>query len=85
MFYVLTENLQQRTGLVEHLKASGAFPVFHYLSLHKSPYYSDKHRGAEMPESDRYMDTLLRLPLFVDMTNEESQLVIEAVNSFFRD
>jgi dTDP-4-amino-4,6-dideoxygalactose transaminase len=84
MFYVLTENLKQRTELIEHMKAKGAFPVFHYLSLHKSPYYSDKHRGAEMPESDRYMDTLLRLPLFVDMIDDESRLVIDAVNSFFR-
>jgi dTDP-4-amino-4,6-dideoxygalactose transaminase len=83
MFYVLTENLKQRTELIEHMKAKGAFPVFHYLSLHKSPYYGDKHRGAEMPESDRYMDTLLRLPLFVDMTDDESRLVIDAVNSFF--
>jgi dTDP-4-amino-4,6-dideoxygalactose transaminase len=29
------------------------------------------------------MDTLLRLPLFVDMTDDESRLVIDAVNSFF--
>jgi dTDP-4-amino-4,6-dideoxygalactose transaminase len=83
MFYVLTADLTTRSSLIEHMKSKGSFPVFHYLSLHKSPYYGDKHRGAEMPESDRYMDTLLRLPLFVDMTDDESRLVIDAVNSFF--
>lgn len=83
MFYVLTDSLDTRSKLIEHMRQKGAFPVFHYLSLHKSPYYHDKHKGPEMPESDRYMDTLLRLPLFVDMTNDESNRVIDAVSSFF--
>jgi dTDP-4-amino-4,6-dideoxygalactose transaminase len=83
MFYVLTENLNQRSELIEHMKAKGSFPVFHYLSLHKSPFYTEKHSGGEMPQSDRYMDTLLRLPLFVDMTNEETARVIDSIVGFF--
>jgi dTDP-4-amino-4,6-dideoxygalactose transaminase len=83
MFYVLTENLSNRSALIEHMKAEGSFPVFHYLSLHKSPYYAEKHKGADMPESDRYMDTLLRLPLFVDMTDAETDRVIESIIRFF--
>ena len=83
MFYVLTENLNQRSELIEHMKAKGSFPVFHYLSLHKSPFYTEKHSGGEMPQSDRYMDTLMRLPLFVDMTNEETTSVIDSIVGFF--
>ena len=83
MFYVLTENLNQRSELIEHMKTKGSFPVFHYLSLHKSPFYTEKHSGGEMPQSDRYMDTLLRLPLFVDMTNEETARVIDSIVGFF--
>jgi len=83
MFYVLTENLTERSELIEHMKAKGSFPVFHYLSLHKSPYYEEKHKGGAMPQSDRYMDTLLRLPLFVDMTNEETARVIDSIVGFF--
>jgi dTDP-4-amino-4,6-dideoxygalactose transaminase len=83
MFYVLTENLQTRSALIEHMKSKGSFPVFHYLSLHKSPYYSDKHKGDTMPQSDRYMDTLLRLPLFVDMTDAETDQVIQSIIGYF--
>jgi dTDP-4-amino-4,6-dideoxygalactose transaminase len=83
MFYVLTENLSDRSALIEHMKSAGSFPVFHYLSLHKSPFYAEKHKGAEMPHSDRYMDTLLRLPLFVDMTDAEADRVIESITGFF--
>jgi dTDP-4-amino-4,6-dideoxygalactose transaminase len=83
MFYVLTENLSDRSALIEHMKSAGSFPVFHYLSLHKSPFYAEKHKGAQMPHSDRYMDTLLRLPLFVDMTDAEADRVIESITGFF--
>jgi dTDP-4-amino-4,6-dideoxygalactose transaminase len=83
MFYVLTENLHERSALIEHMKSAGSFPVFHYLSLHKSPFYTDKHQGGDMPHSDRYMDTLLRLPLFVDMSDAETDRVIESIIGYF--
>jgi dTDP-4-amino-4,6-dideoxygalactose transaminase len=83
MFYVLTEDLNTRSSLIEHMKSNGSFPVFHYLSLHKSPYYSEKHKGDAMPQSDRYMDTLLRLPLFVDMTDAETDQVIQSILGYF--
>jgi len=83
MFYVLTSDLTERSALIEHMKSKGSFPVFHYLSLHKSPYYAEKHKGAAMPQSDRYMDTLLRLPLFVDMTDAETDQVIQSILGYF--
>lgn len=83
MFYVLTADLTTRSSLIEHMKSKGSFPVFHYLSLHKSPYYTEKHKGAAMPQSDRYMDTLLRLPLFVDMTDAETDQVIQSILGYF--
>jgi dTDP-4-amino-4,6-dideoxygalactose transaminase len=83
MFYVLTTDLTERSALIEHMKSKGSFPVFHYLSLHKSPYYTEKHKGGEMLQSDRYMDTLLRLPLFVDMTDAETDQVIQSIIGYF--
>lgn len=83
MFYVLTAGLTERSALIEYMKSKGSFPVFHYLSLHKSPYYTEKHKGSAMPQSDRYMDTLLRLPLFVDMTDAETDQVIQSILGYF--
>jgi len=84
MFYIVLNDLQTRDELIQHMKSKGTLPVFHYLSLHKSPYYGAKHRGGEMPNSDRYTDCLLRLPLFVDMTDSEVLQVIDAVHTFFK-
>ena len=67
MFYLICESLQQRTTLIKKLRDSNILAVFHYISLHSSPYYEAKHDGRELPETDRYTDCLIRLPLFFEL------------------
>jgi dTDP-4-amino-4,6-dideoxygalactose transaminase len=67
MFYLVCHSLQQRTALLKHLSENGVQAVFHYLSLHQSPFYLDKHDGRMLPESDRYTDCLLRLPMYFEL------------------
>ena len=71
MFYLVCPSLEDRTALIERLKAQGMLAVFHYLSLHASPYYQDKHDGRPLPECDRYADCLVRLPLYYDLSLDE--------------
>ena len=71
MFYLVCNSLEQRTALIKHLKDNGVLAVFHYLSLHSSPYYLDKHDGRALPECDRYADCLVRLPMYYDLQDEE--------------
>ena len=40
MFYILTKDSKQRNEIIEYLKSLEIHTVFHYLSLHKSPYYN---------------------------------------------
>lgn len=83
MFYIVCRSLEERTGLITHLKNNGVNAVFHYLSLHKSPFYKDKHDGRKLPESDRYSDCLLRLPMYYELTVEDVKLISNAVNEFY--
>lgn len=83
MFYLICKNLDIRTTVIENLKSSGILAVFHYLSLHKSQFYKDKYKGDSLFNSDNYSDTLLRLPFFYDLQNEEIQLIIEVINNSF--
>ena len=73
MFYLICKDLDQRNRLIKFLKKRGISAVFHYLSLHKSDYYIDKHDGRELPETDRYSDTLVRLPMFYEL--EEAEVI----------
>jgi dTDP-4-amino-4,6-dideoxygalactose transaminase len=84
MFYLVTHNLAERTALIEHLKQLQILPVFHYLSLHTSPFYADKHDGRTLPWADHYTDCLLRLPLYYELHPELQQRVIDGVLSFYR-
>jgi len=79
MFYVICKNAKIRSQLISGLKKQNILSVFHYLSLHKSMYYSKKHDGRILPNSDKYADTLVRLPLYVDMTNEDIKRVIKSI------
>ncbi|UGS23652.1 dTDP-4-amino-4,6-dideoxygalactose transaminase [Flavobacterium channae] len=71
MFYLVCKNLEQRTALINHLKQNDIWAVFHYISLHKSPFYVDKHDGRVLPETDNFTNRLLRLPLFFELDSKE--------------
>ncbi len=81
--YVVLNELGTRTRLIEDLRAQGILAVFHYQSLHASPYFADKHDGRPLPNADRFSDCLLRLPLFHDLQDAEQDAVVNAVGAFF--
>jgi len=83
MFFILLENVEQRDNLIAFLKNKGILAVFHYQSLHRSQYFLNKHDGRELPNSDRYSNTLLRLPLFFELTNDELIKIIDVIEKFF--
>jgi dTDP-4-amino-4,6-dideoxygalactose transaminase len=85
MFYLVCRNLAERTALIEYLKARQILSVFHYLSLHSSPYYAAKHDGRALPWADRYTDCILRLPLYYELHAELQLRVIDSVLSFYQN
>lgn len=84
MFYLVLPSLEERTALIAYLKENGVGAVFHYLSLHSSPYYKDKHDGRQLPECDRYADCLVRLPLFFDLTVENVNHICDLIETYYR-
>jgi len=83
MMYLLTKDLAERDNLIQHLKQAGIFSVFHYLSLHKSPFYSTKYQGDELPNTDRFTDCLLRLPLYYELNLTDIDKIVEAIHQFY--
>lgn len=79
MFYLVFPSLEKRTALIQHLKENDILAVFHYLSLHSSAYYKDKHDGRELPECDRYADTLVRLPMYFDLEIEDVEKICKLI------
>lgn len=82
MFYLLCPSLEYRTALMKFLKENDVQTTFHYLPLHSSKYYEDKHDGRELPNCDRYGDTLVRLPLFYELSDMEIDKIVKLIVEF---
>lgn len=79
MFYLVARDLGQRSALIDALREQGIHAVFHYLSLHNSPYFKEQHDGRSLPNSDRFTDCLVRLPLYYEMSDADVDRVAQAV------
>jgi dTDP-4-amino-4,6-dideoxygalactose transaminase len=84
MYYIVCNSLAERTNLIEHLKKQGIYSVFHYLSLHKSPFYAEKHDGGELANCDYFADCLLRLPMFYELTIEQINITCQQIIEFYK-
>ena len=82
MYYLLLENLNVRTALIQYLKERGVHAVFHYVQLHSSPAGMRYGRvNNELPVTVSISDRLLRLPLFVGL--EAVPKIVDSVTRFF--
>ena len=73
MFYLVWPNIDFRDTLIYKLKAENIHAVFHYQSLHKSPFYTSQH----VSESNGYTDCLVRLPMWVGLDFERVIKMVE--------
>jgi dTDP-4-amino-4,6-dideoxygalactose transaminase len=83
MFYLLMPDLESRTAFIAYLKSRGITAVFHYLPLDKSPMGEQwGGRGRDCPVTERISNQLVRLPFYYNMTEEELDRVVGAVEEF---
>ena len=75
MFYLLFPDLAKRSDFIAKMRARDILTVFHYLPLHSSAYYRDRHDGRELANCDRYADTLVRLPLYYDLGPDQDKVL----------
>jgi dTDP-4-amino-4,6-dideoxygalactose transaminase len=81
LFYLLLPSLARQGDVLRDLNARGVNAVFHYVPLHSSPAGLRYGRVAgPMDITDDYSRRIIRLPLWVDLPEEASQLVIDRVS-----
>lgn len=84
MYYILLPNLEVRTELIKYLKEEGIYAVFHYIPLHSSPAgkkYGKIH--GSLINTNSFSDRILRLPLWVELNDEELNTIIKTIQDFF--
>ena len=75
MFYLLFPDLATRTDFIAKMRARDILCVFHYLPLHSSGFYRNRHDGRALPNCDRYADTLVRLPLYCSLGSDQDKVL----------
>lgn len=81
MFYLVCNSLEERTALIKKMKDNDILAVFHYLSLHSSPYYQNKHDGRNLPNCDRYADCLVRLPMYYELEEKDVERICHLIQT----
>lgn len=85
IFYVITASLEERTQLIEYLKAQNINAVFHYVPLHSSPAGRKYGRVCgELHTTNNISERLLRLPVFYEMTEEQVGDVSNKIIDFYK-
>jgi dTDP-4-amino-4,6-dideoxygalactose transaminase len=83
IFYIVCSSPDEKKELLLYLNSRGIEAVFHYLCLHKSPFYSNRYKGPPLINAETYEQQLVRLPLYCDMTDEETGFVIDSILEFY--
>lgn len=85
MFYLVCRNEDERSRLIKYLKENKILTVFHYLSLHKSDYYTKHYQNIpDLPNCDMYADCLVRLPMYYELSLEQVDIITEYIKHFFK-
>jgi len=83
MFYFLTDSYGERTDLVQFLAGKGISAIFHYIPLHEAPFWKGKYDGLILENTDRISKSLLRLPMFFELSEEEIVYICGSIKEFY--
>lgn len=83
VWHVYAVRTTDRDRLAAYLKARGIGTGIHYpIPVHMQPAYSQLgYRQGDLPVSERLSGEFLSLPIYAEMTNDQIDQVVEAVQS----
>jgi dTDP-4-amino-4,6-dideoxygalactose transaminase len=85
LFYIVCKSLEDRNKLKDYLNEKGIGATFHYLPLQSSPFYLKSHPDRKLPQSERFFNGLLRLPLYPELDNAGVNFIISQIYNFFKE
>ena len=85
LYYLIFQNIEDRTNFISYMSNLGIQCVFHYSSLHNfklNSNYEFKPLNKKLKNSDFYSECLVRLPLFYSLKEVEIDYIIKAINNY---
>lgn len=75
---------EQRDELKAHLAGRGISTGIHYpIPIHLQPAYQDLgHKEGDFPVTERYAKSILSLPMYAELTEDQIKWVVESIREF---
>ena len=85
-YHLYVIEVEDRLGLYNYLRENKIFAQIHYFPCHLMPYYKQMGwKNGDMPNSEKYYQNCISLPMFPTLSNDEQQFVIDTIKSFYND
>jgi dTDP-4-amino-4,6-dideoxygalactose transaminase len=84
VWHLFVVRTKYRDELQKHLSSLGIGTAIHYpVPVHLQPYYADLgYKRGDFPVTEEYMDQILSLPMFPEITEDEVRTVVNAIKQF---
>lgn len=84
MYSIRLKNKKTRDMLQNFLKKKKIFSKVYFSPIHLTKFYKNKFPSeGKLPITEKIADTILTLPLYPNMTNEEKLFLTESISEFF--
>ena len=81
-YYLLLSNLYDRDNFIKSMRQQEIECVFHYVPLHSSPFGRQSGRASgPLPVTKDISDRIVRMPLWVELEEQQDRVVEAAVKS----
>jgi dTDP-4-amino-4,6-dideoxygalactose transaminase len=86
IYYIINRSELERHQLILALKHLGVNAVSHYVPLHSSPFISERQEQIQsLPITDYVSSQLIRLPIWIGLSVDQQDRVVEALKKVFSD
>lgn len=85
IYYILTQEPDVRNKLLNYLRKNNIHATFHYIPLHQSKMGEELGCDCSLEITTNCSERLIRLPLYVDLTDEELNQIVECIYTFFEE
>jgi len=82
LFYMLIPP-EHKSWAIEALIAEGVSANVHYNPLHMNSYYKDLGTDAELPNSIKFFNSYIRIPIYYLLQDAEVEDIVKAVRKVF--
>ena len=83
IYFLLLNDIADRTAFIHAMKEHGINCVFHYVPLHSSPQGLTVGKAEnDLPVTNNVADRLVRLPLWIGLDSQVQQLIINSAYEY---